>query len=240
MRTARFASPVPVGGRLSDPRFDFREAVWGAIRAVAVKAITLPVSWIGRVRFTPDSRIQEIEVEPVRFERGAPALTPEGQAQVTRLSAFLRQVPEVQMPLTPVVSSGDLEELRRRAPRAAVDRLSREAKISPDAAAQRVFRQRFPDREPPSSTEAVLNALAEGEPPPTAKARALATQRLEIVQDTLKRLGIDPARLPATKSVEAREAGEGGYVEAGLAEVEKSKRTSPIEFLERLGGALRR
>lgn len=231
---------LPVGGRMSDPRFDFTEAIWGAVRAVAIKAITLPVSWIGRVRFTPDSRIAEIRIEPVRFVRGAPALTPEGQAQVTRLSAFLQQAPEVRMPLTPVVSSGDLEELRLQGPRAAVDRLSREAKISPDAATQRLFRQRFPDREPPSSTEAMLQALAESEPPPTAKARALATQRLEIVQDTLKRLGIDPARLPATKSVEAREAGEGGYVEAGLGEVEKSKRSSPIEYLERLGGAIAR
>jgi hypothetical protein len=120
---------LPVGGRLSDPRFDVTEAVWGAIRAVAVKAITLPASWIGRVRFTPDSRIREIEVDPVRFERGAPALTAEGQAQVTRLSAFLQKVPEIRMPLTAIVSTGDLEELRLQGPREAVDRLAREAKI---------------------------------------------------------------------------------------------------------------
>jgi hypothetical protein len=40
---------LPVHGRLSDPRFDFSEAIWSTIRNVAVKAITAPVSWIGRV-----------------------------------------------------------------------------------------------------------------------------------------------------------------------------------------------
>ena len=31
----------PVGGRLSDPRFDFRDAIWGAVRTVAINAVTL-------------------------------------------------------------------------------------------------------------------------------------------------------------------------------------------------------
>ena len=41
---------LPVGGRLTDPRFDMSEALWSTVRNVAVKAITAPVSWIGRVR----------------------------------------------------------------------------------------------------------------------------------------------------------------------------------------------
>jgi hypothetical protein len=106
---------LPIGGRLNDPRFELSEAIWGAVRAVAIKAITLPVSWIGRVRFSQDSRIERIEVDPVTFEPGTSTLTAEGRAQVTRLTAFLDQLPEVRMSLTPVVSSRDVGEPRRPA-----------------------------------------------------------------------------------------------------------------------------
>jgi hypothetical protein len=102
---------LPVGGRLDDPRFEFREAIWGAVRAVAVNAITLPVSWVGRVRFSGDSKIERIEIDPVTFEPGTATLTPEGDAQATRLAAFLEQLPDVRMSLTPVVSARDVEAI---------------------------------------------------------------------------------------------------------------------------------
>src|SRR5207244_10749779 len=59
---------LPIGGRLDDPRFELGEAIWGAVRAVAVNAITLPVSWIGRVRFRGGSKIGRIDVEPAPLE----------------------------------------------------------------------------------------------------------------------------------------------------------------------------
>ena len=83
---------VPVGGRLSDPRFDLRETIWSAVRTVAINAITLPVSWIGRVQFSADSRIQRIEVDPLPFEPGTAELTPDGRTRVTRVTAFLEQL----------------------------------------------------------------------------------------------------------------------------------------------------
>ena len=49
----------PVSGRLDDPRFDFSEAIWKSARTVAINAIAAPVSWIGRVQYTPDSRIEK-------------------------------------------------------------------------------------------------------------------------------------------------------------------------------------
>src|SRR6185312_1701575 len=104
----------PVSGRLSDPRFDFRDTVWSAIRTVAVHAITLPVSWIGRVRFTPDSKIERIEVEPIPFVPGTATLTPDGEARTSRLTAFLDQLPAVRLALSATPSSRDIEELRRR------------------------------------------------------------------------------------------------------------------------------
>ena len=104
----------PVGGKLSDPRFDFRETMWTAIRTVAINAITLPVSWIGRVQFSADSLIQKIHVDPIPFEPGTADLTPDGKARITKLVAFLEQLPDVRMALTPVVSSRDIVAIKRR------------------------------------------------------------------------------------------------------------------------------
>lgn len=98
---------VPVGGRLSDPRFDVSEAIWSTVRNVAVKTITAPLSWIGRVETGADSRIQQVDVAPVRFEPGSATLTADGQDQLARLAAFLDQVPDIRLALTPVLSTGD-------------------------------------------------------------------------------------------------------------------------------------
>jgi hypothetical protein len=59
------------------------------LRNVAVKAITAPVSLIGRVKSDADSRIERIEIDPIRFEPGSPNPTPQGREQLTRLVAFL-------------------------------------------------------------------------------------------------------------------------------------------------------
>jgi len=57
---------LPVDGRVNDPRFDFKEVIWSTLRNVAVKAITAPVSLIGRVKSDADSRIERIEIDPIR------------------------------------------------------------------------------------------------------------------------------------------------------------------------------
>jgi hypothetical protein len=108
---------LPVGGRLTDPRFDMSEALWSTVRNVAVKAITAPVSWIGRVQVGSDSRIQRVEVDPIPFAPGSATLAAEAQEQVARLAAFLEQVPGVRLSLMPAVSSQDraaLEEKTRQ------------------------------------------------------------------------------------------------------------------------------
>jgi hypothetical protein len=98
---------VPVGGRLSDPRFDVSEAIWSTLRNVAVKTVIAPLSWIGRVQTEGDSKIQHVDVEPVRFPPGSAILTPDAREQVGRLAAFLAQVPDIRFSLTPMLSAGD-------------------------------------------------------------------------------------------------------------------------------------
>jgi hypothetical protein len=228
---------LPVGGRLSDPRFELREAIWGAVRAVSINAITLPVSWIGRVRFSQDSRIERIEVDPVSFEPGTPTPTAEGRAQVTRLAAFLEQLPEVRLSLTPVVSSRDVEALTRRTIEAAIDQLVRQRGLSRDAAATRLFAQRFPDQPVPGTPQGAIAALLEVQTVPPAQITELAAGRLDAVRGTLKRAGIDTDRLPEAKLVQRD--GPDSRVEANVLEPEAQRPSKVREVLRRLGMPLK-
>jgi hypothetical protein len=98
---------------------------------------------------------------------------------------------------------------------AAIERVAREAKISADAAAARVFQERFPGKSVPETTDAIRAALLEGEPPAADAISALADQRLKAVRAAVKKAGIDSSRLlegkppeGATKSPEGAEEDE--------------------------------
>jgi hypothetical protein len=86
-----------------------------------------------------------------------------------------------------------------------IDALKREqvrkrlAAGDPLAAAQRAFRDRWPDREPPPTLDAIVAALAAVEPSSAEALRALGTQRLEAVRQGLTRGGVvDASRLTGT------------------------------------------
>jgi uncharacterized protein involved in outer membrane biogenesis len=102
---------LPIGGRVNDPRFDFRELIWSTVRNAALKVITGPVSLIGRVKTGADSHIQQIEIDPVRFEDGTATPTAEGQEQLSRLVAFLDQTTATRLTATAVISRSDLNAM---------------------------------------------------------------------------------------------------------------------------------
>src|SRR5262249_18886861 len=103
---------LPIAGRLTDPRVDFKQLVWSTVRNATLKLITAPVSFTGRVRVDADSRIERVEVDPIQFEPGTATPTSEGQQQLTRLVAFLDQTPEARLTATPVVSARDLDGMK--------------------------------------------------------------------------------------------------------------------------------
>ena len=224
---------LPIGGKLSDPRFDLSETIWSAVRTVAVHAITLPVSWIGRVRFTADSRIERIDVDPVTFEGAAAVLSEAGRSQATRLAAFLDELPEVRVALTPVVSSQDVAEFKRRTVEAAIDRLAREHQLGRDAAATRLFKERFPDQPAPATAGAALGALLETEEIAPSEVEKLGSQRLAAVRDMLTRAGIQGERLTERKLVQ-REARD-GQVDVDILDREAPRPSKVREVLRRFG-----
>ena len=227
----------PVGGRLSDPRFDFRDAVWSAVRSVAINTITLPVSWIGRVQFTPDSRIERIQVDPVTFEPGTTTLTSQGEGRVGRLVAFLDQLPDVTLALTPVVSSRDAVEMRRRTLEVAIDRVARQDRISRDEATARLLARQAPGQPVPDDPSARLAALLERLPLPTADLPDLGAKRLDTVRAMATRAGIDSARLAEARLVQREEGGS--QVEIDVREPDASRTSKFRETLRRLGVPLK-
>ena len=152
------------------------------------------VSWIGRVRLDADSRVERIEIDPIAFEPGSATPTPDGQQQLTRLVAFLDQMPEARLTATPVVSPRDVAALKQPAVDAPVERATRDGKISPAAAA--------------ASSDAVST---------------LAAKRLETVRTTLKKAGIDGSRLAEAKQIDTAEGGA-PQVKLDLAEPESARR----------------
>jgi hypothetical protein len=227
----------PVRGRLSDPRFDFREAIWGAIQTVSINAITLPVSWIGRIHFGDDSRIQQIEVDPIPFEPGTAQLTSEGQSRIAAVTAFLQQLPEMKLALTPSVSADDTGQLRRRLLEAAIDDLARSERLSRPDATVRLFVQRVPHQSVPETPDAAFEVLLAREPRPTAEAVSeLAARRLDTVRAPVKQAGIDAARLVEKKSVQ-RDGG-GSRIELEVVGSETPPLSKVRALLRRLGAPL--
>jgi uncharacterized protein DUF748 len=229
----------PIAGSLSDPRFDFSEAIWSSIRKVAVNAITLPVSWIGRVHYTSDQRIDSIEINPVAFDPGAPTPTPEGREQAVRLAGFLDRLPAVTMALTPVVSSRDVEEIKRRRVDARLDRAAKGAGVTREAAAARAFHERFPGRPEPETIDATMTALVEAEPVPSADLSELTARRVDAVRSIVKEAGIQPDRLK-TLPLAQREEGS-SRIELSIQEQPTTESPSKVrELLQRLGAPFKR
>lgn len=230
---------VPVGGSVSDPRFDLGETIWGAVRAISIKAVTAPVSWIGRLHVGKDRRIQEIAIDPAPFQPGRTALTAAGEAQLGRLAAFMKQRPDTKMVLTPVVSLGDIEELRREEVRKEIARRAAHAGVPPPQAAAQLFAEHFPRQRVPATVEEIVIAVSRNEEPPEAAAERLAKERVTLARDTLKKAGIDTARLEVHKDAEAAEIREGGQVEFTLTDQVRPRRGLLAELLAKLREAFK-
>jgi hypothetical protein len=104
---------VPVSGDLARREFDFREAVWGAVRALAIRLVALPFSKIGSLFFTEDSKFEAVALTPVVFEAGTATLAPAMPAHLDRVAAFLKEAPTVKLRLVPILVQADLDALKR-------------------------------------------------------------------------------------------------------------------------------
>lgn len=202
---------VPITGDVAEGRFDFGGAIWDGIRRTVISVLALPVSWVGRIFYTADARIDTIRIWPVTFEPGTTTMRRDITAHADRLATFLRDAPGVVLLMKPILTADDIAALRRDAVRQQIGARGGELAPAAQAAAARLFAERFPDRSLPSDPEALLDQLASVEPLPPGAGDALATRRVELTRQQLaEQASVDPDRLrPGAGPVPVESSGPG-------------------------------
>lgn len=209
---------VPIHGALSSPKFELGDAIATALRGIAVKTVTLPFSLVGRVFVKGNERVESLQVNPILFEPGTPALAAGMAEHIGNLAAFLRDKPAVRLRQRPVLTVEDVTRLKRVALRERVRTHAGER--TPTAmrdALTALYVERFPRREP-AAVDEMIAALAEHDPAPAAATRSLAERRVQVVREALAGRGVDPARLPVIDAAAAVEAEGTGRVEFEITE----------------------
>jgi len=106
---------LPVSGDISTREFQFQEAVWGAVRSLALRVVALPFSKIGSLFVSHDSKVERVAITPVTFAPGDTALTPAMDAHLRDVAKFLKESPSVGLTVRPIVTQADVDAMRRAA-----------------------------------------------------------------------------------------------------------------------------
>jgi uncharacterized protein involved in outer membrane biogenesis len=190
---------IPVRGRLSAPDFDYSEAMWTAVRNLAIRLVSLPFSWVGNMFYTEDARIESIQVYPVTFQTARATPTVAGGEQLQRLATFLKESPALRLRLRPVTTVADVAVLRREALEARLAAAGADASARRQAAVA-LYAELFPRRQPPASDEALLDELVRETPTPPRALRTLSTGRTAAIRDALTVAGVAGDRLEPAES----------------------------------------
>jgi hypothetical protein len=121
------------------------------------------------------------------------------EEQLLRVGDFLRRTPFVNLGVRSLASAADIETLKAQEVAARLQRFQREAGAADQAAALRLYYQRFvKDAVLPKTVEEQIALLRQREPVPAAPLAALVQQRLDVTRDRLtKGEGIPAERLIA-------------------------------------------
>ena len=210
---------VPVAGSLKDPRFDWSETIWSAVRNVLKNVLASPFRLIGSL-FSSEEKMEEPKVNPVTFAAGSAVLAPAAGQQLLRVADFMRQTPYVSLTLNPVVAPADLDTLKAEAVAAKVQQFAKERGISEQVMAIRgYFAVRLPSEKLPPTPDDQLKLLRDREPVPEPKVKELVEARLAATRERIvKTEGIQEKRLPVGETKRAT-TGE-GRVEFAIGEHE--------------------
>jgi len=200
---------VPVAGSLKDPRFDWSETIWSAVRNVLKNVLASPFRLIGSL-FSSDEKMEEPKVNPVTFAAGSAVLAPAAGQQLLRVADFMRQTPYVSLTLNPAVAPADLDTLKAEAVAAKVQQFAKERGLSEQVMAIRgYFAVRLPGEKLPPTPDDQLKLLRDREPVPEPKVKELVEARVAVTRERMvKSEGIQEKRLPVGETKRAT-AGEG-------------------------------
>ena len=205
---------VPVTGNVATGQFDFDEAFWAAVRKTAVGVMALPVSWIGKIFYTEDQRVETIQIWPVYFEAGTTRFAPGFDRHAERLGGFLRDTPGVNLAMKSVLTVDDIAALKRDVVRRRIEAAGRETPGGAAAAAARLYTERHPGQPAPDGIDAIVSDLVKDEPSPDAAAKALSTERMDVTRSQLqKTVRVAPERLRVIEGLVPVEGSGLGRVE---------------------------
>jgi hypothetical protein len=206
---------VPVSGDLASRQLDLSDAFWAAMRETAISVLALPVSWVGKIFYTEDARIETVRIWPVYFEAGSTSFTRGFDRHAERLATFLRDAPGLTLAMKAVHTVEDILALKREAVRQRIDAAAREPGQTPEGVAARLFADRFPGQAPPPGLEALVTELVRAEPNPDAAARDLAARRMDTTRARLEAAkgAANAERLRVTEGVVPVEASGQGRIE---------------------------
>ncbi len=206
---------VPVSGDLASRQLDLSGAFWEAMRKTAISVVSLPVSWVGKIFYTEDARIETVRIWSVYFEAGTTRFARGFDKHAERLAKFLHDAPGVTLAMKPVLTVADIAALKREAVRQRIEAAAREPGQTAEAAAARLFVERFPDQAPPQGLDALVAELVRAEPNPDAAARSLADRRMETTRNALgaAKGATNAERLRATEGVVPVEGSGLGRIE---------------------------
>ncbi|MDR4469764.1 MAG: DUF748 domain-containing protein [Nitrospira sp.] len=108
--TGRIHITFPISGPLSNPTFDWTNAIWATLRNVVMKLITLPIRSIGRFIMGSDD-VDTLVIDPITFAPGSTTIRPDMDRTLHDLARLLRTETQTVLHLTPILSSTDLEAL---------------------------------------------------------------------------------------------------------------------------------
>ena len=209
---------VPVTGNLASRQFDLTDAFWEAVRKAAISVMALPVSWVGKIFYTEDERVETIQIWPVYFEPGTTRFAQGFDQHAERLGGFLRDAPGVNLAMKSVLTVDDIAALKRDVVRQRVEAAARETPGGAPAAAARLFAERNPGRAVPSGLDAIVAELVRDEPNPDAAARTLSARRMETTRAQLQAaVKVAPERLRITEGMVPVEGSGQGRVEFEIA-----------------------
>jgi hypothetical protein len=209
---------VPVTGNVATRQFDFTDAFWAAVRKTAVGVMALPVSWVGKIFYSGDDRVETIQIWPVYFEPGTIRFTEGFDRHAERLGGFLRNAPGVNLAMKSVLTVDDIAALKRDVVQQRIEAAARENPGGAAAAAVRLYAERHPGQPVPGGIDAIVSDLVKDEPSPDAAARTLSNRRMETARAQLqKTVKIAPERLRVTEGLVPVEGSGLGRVEFEIA-----------------------
>jgi len=74
---------------------------------------TLPLSWVGKIFYSEDARVETVSIWPVYFEAGSTTFAKNFDRHVERLAGFLREAPGVNLSMKSVLTVDDIAALKR-------------------------------------------------------------------------------------------------------------------------------